>query len=175
VIGLAAVRAIDVPAVGADAGSRARAGLVRRTVAAARAKHPELRSTPSLADVESVLEREDILVVTGKLSPGYYGSSMCFLRRPGMLIAESLDDEARRWVLLHEWAHLLIHHPDRALMERRAAEIRAVGENSSPLCQRVEREANLFADLVLDGPFSPDSEQFDKQSKSIRQPAPGYV
>jgi uncharacterized protein DUF955 len=136
--------------------SRARTRVVGAAVAAARVAHPELRRPLSCAGIIRALRREGIVVRLKAMREGLWGTSyrrpavpaLCMPETVYIEISDELTPEACRSVLLHEYGHVRLHLRDSTFMERRFLQVS--GRLKTPTLDiRCEREADLFADTIL--------------------------
>lgn len=111
-----------------------------------RCEHRELAIAPSLAQLEAIVEREEITVqYSARLPASVLGQSMRFLGNDFVLIAAAAPPEVRRRTLAHELAHVWMHCCDPTLMAWRAAEVGCCFSNPGPwpIHDRTEDEADM--------------------------------
>jgi hypothetical protein len=123
-----------------------RIALVRRAVAALRARYPELRQGVTLEQLERVADADGIRIHRVAMPPNQHGRALEFCGARAVLLEQSLAGDTALQVLAHEIAHLELHLGDRALGEARAA---ATGSARWALEDVVEAEADLYARALL--------------------------
>jgi len=149
--------------------STPRLALVRATVAAKRAQHPELAGAElTLAQLRALVGREQIelLETRSATGAGWLGCTHAFEGDCVITLRRGLTARVQRVVLAHELGHCWLHVGDPVVMAWRAAEIRHYRElhpgcqrpsrdqwpQYGPIYQRCEDEADLVAAELLGVP-----------------------
>lgn len=115
---------------------------VERVLAEKREQHPELRTRPSWSAIERVLQREGITLRRCPI-PGHFGLLLQYRGR-WTIALNTLAPVARNlYVVLHELAHLWLHHSPAAQWEPLFTMGYDVGHDAR------EDDADTFASMVL--------------------------
>jgi hypothetical protein len=129
--------------------------LVASRVSEWQSRFPELRAKASLRGTKAVYKRAGVILHRGGVSSGTLGRSFAFGTVHCVLVDRELRGKALTLVLLHELGHVVLHNGDRDLSQALSierdheSEQVGVGVYRGPLHERIEREAELFVDLVL--------------------------
>ena len=133
-----------------DALRRPRVNLILAKIAQKRTEHPELAAEQiTLEQLQLVATRERIHVADADLPRGIGGLAVRYTGACAITLSERMPATVRRLVLAHELAHAWLHLTDPLLRAWYAAER---GCARSPIHERSEREADLFACALLRRP-----------------------